>query len=84
MNDDLDIRLKALNDYLTKFNELQSMFKEFDNMFDDVTKNYKAFLGKIQDAEDTSEYLKLVLEEMEKGVAHDYKLKESLIKQEKK
>lgn len=79
INEDLDNRSIELNDYLSKFSDLQGMYKDFDDMLANLDDKHERFQKIILDCELSASKLQKVLSEMEKGVARDYKLKEGLI-----
>ena len=45
INEDLDNRTIELSDYLSKFNDLQGLYKDFDTILGKLSSNYEKFLN---------------------------------------
>lgn len=67
---------------MVKYNELLSLYGEFDEMVNNCKKNFKNFSKKLLDGNDLVSLLDGVLKEMHLGVDRDYRLKDGFIKQE--
>lgn len=72
INLDLDTRLVEIDDFLTKYEEMHSLYSEFDSMITDFKKNNKKFLIALDESNNMAGLLELVLTEMKKGITSDY------------
>jgi hypothetical protein len=76
----LDKKIKELDDYMSKYNDLLGLYSEFDAMTGDIKNNFKNFQQKILDSKDMISSTEAVLKEMQLGVDRDYELKENFIR----
>jgi len=79
---ELDQRMADLENFLLRHNELQGLYKEFEQTLNQVNQNLGGLTRKLDETSDLQNLLRLVLLEMEKGVYNDYKLREGFIKKE--
>lgn len=81
-SEELNKRIADLENFLLRHDELQGLYKEFEQALNQVSQNLGGLTRKLDEASDLQGLLRLVLQEMEKGVTGDYKLREGFIRTE--